>query len=257
MTSENQPERVQKILARAGVASRRAAEALILAGRVTLNGKTASLGDRGIAGRDAIEVDGIAVEPEGELAYFALNKPAGVVSTATDPQGRPTVLDQIPLDASRGLRLFPVGRLDMDSTGLILLTNDGFLANRLMHPRYGVPREYMVEVEPVPRPEDIARLRKGVRLEDGETGAAKASVVGTSGRMAQVDLVIHAGRKRQIRRTFEHLSYRVVSLNRVRIGSLGLGRLKPGESRELTGAEVRELYGQTGLEDWGKVKEGQ
>jgi 23S rRNA pseudouridine2605 synthase len=214
---------------------------------VTLNGQTASLGDRAIAGRDEVAVDGIPIEPEPERAYFALNKPAGVVSTATDPQGRPTVLEQLGEGAARGLRLFPVGRLDMDSTGLILLTNDGFLANRLMHPRYGVPREYLVEVEPVPRGEDMASLRKGVDLEDGNTGPAKVSVTGTRGRRAQVDMVIHAGKKRQIRRSLDHLGYSVVSLNRVRIGSLGLGGLRQGEYRELEGDEVRRLFGQTGL----------
>ena len=246
-SQEPQPERIQKILARAGLASRRAAEELILEGRVTLNGKKASLGDRALAGRDSLAVDGIELEPEPEPKYVALNKPAGVVSTVTDPQGRPTVLDALGEEAVAGRRLFPVGRLDMDSTGLILLTNDGFLANRLMHPRFGVPREYVVEVKPPPRREDLARLRKGVVLEDGDTGPARVSETGRSGGRALVDMVIHAGRKRQIRRSFEHLGFRVVTLNRVRIGNLGLGSLRPGTHRQLEATEVRELYKQTGL----------
>lgn len=241
------PERVQKILARAGIGSRRAAEDLIAAGRVSLNGTTASLGDRAVLGRDVIQVDGIEVSSEPELAYFALNKPAGVVSTVTDPQGRPTVLDALGEDARATGRLFPVGRLDMDSTGLILLTNDGFLANRLMHPRFGVPREYVVEVEPPPSRADLARLSKGVVLDDGLTGPARVSESGRLGGRALVDMVIHAGRKRQIRRSFDHFGYRVISLNRVRIGNLGLGSLKPGEHRELEASEVRSLYKQTGL----------
>ena len=219
----------------------------MLAGRVSLNGTTASLGDKAVSGRDVIEVDGIELSVEPELVYFALNKPAGVVSTVTDPQGRPTVLDALGEEAVAGRRLFPVGRLDMDSTGLILLTNDGFLANRLMHPRFGVPREYVVEVKPPPRREDLARLRKGVVLEDGDTGPARVSETGRSGGRALVDMVIHAGRKRQIRRSFEHLGFRVVTLNRVRIGNLGLGSLRPGTHRQLEATEVRELYKQTGL----------
>jgi 23S rRNA pseudouridine2605 synthase len=247
-SQEQQPERIQKILARAGLASRRAAEELILDGRVTLNGTTASLGDRALAGRDMVAVDGIELEPEPEPRYVALNKPAGVVSTVTDPQGRPTVLDALEEAGIDAPRMFPVGRLDMDSTGLILLTNDGFLAHRLMHPSFGVPREYMVEVEPVPGREDLSRLRKGLTLEDGETGPAKVSLVGSHKGRGQVDMVLHAGKKRQIRRSFDHLGYKVVSLNRVRIGNLGLGNLRPGKARELEPEEVRELYRQTGLE---------
>lgn len=214
---------------------------------MSLNGTTASLGDRAVLGRDVIQVDGIEVSSEPELAYFALNKPAGVVSTVTDPQGRPTVLDALGEDARATGRLFPVGRLDMDSTGLILLTNDGFLANRLMHPSFGVPREYVVEVEPPPTRADLARLSKGVVLEDGDTGPARVSESGRMGSRALVDMVIHAGKKRQIRRSFDHLGYRVVSLNRVRIGNLGLGQLKPGTHRRLAASEVRGLYRQTGL----------
>lgn len=245
---EGQQERVQKILARAGLASRRAAEALILEGRVSINGEVASLGDKADAATDRIEVDGIELDAEADRIYLALNKPAGVVSTADDPQGRPTVVEMVSGDVPRGTRVFPVGRLDMDSTGLILLTNDGFLAHRLMHPRFGVPREYLVEVTPVPRREDLARLRSGLTLDDGDTGPAKASLLGTHGSSGQVDMVIHAGKKRQIRRSFEHLGYKVVALNRMRIGCLGLGNLRQGAARLLRDDEVADLYRQTGLE---------
>jgi 23S rRNA pseudouridine2605 synthase len=213
-----------------------------------LNGRTVVLGDRAVLGTDELEVDGIVLETVPEPAYFALNKPPGVLSTVSDPQGRATVLDELD-DEARGVpRLFPVGRLDMDSTGLILLTNDGFLAHRLMHPAFGVPREYLVETKPVPTREHLAMLRKGVQLQDGDTGPAKVSLVGELGGRGQVDMVIHAGKKRQIRRSFDHLGYEVVSLNRVRIGSLGLGNLRQGDSRKLGEREVRELYRQTGLE---------
>lgn len=215
---------------------------------MTINGEVAALGDRADVAADVVEVDGVTLEAEPDPVYIALNKPGGVLSTASDPQGRQTVLELLPEDLVGGRRVFPVGRLDMDSTGLILLTNDGFLAHRLMHPRFGVPREYMVEVAPVPRRQDLARLRKGLSLEDGDTGPAKVSVVGEKEGRAQVDMVIHAGKKRQIRRSFDHLGYKVVSLNRVRIGGLGLGNLRQGDSRELSDGEVHGLYRQTGLD---------
>jgi 23S rRNA pseudouridine2605 synthase len=214
---------------------------------VTRNGVRVTLGDSAAPGVDVIAVDGIAVDTDVAPRYFALNKPSGVVSTTQDPQGRTTVLDLFDYELAGEIKPFPVGRLDMDSTGLILLTNDGFLANRLLHPRYEVPREYLVEVEPIPRKEDLARLRKGVNLDDGHTGPARVSLVGRSGGGGQVRMVIHTGKKRQIRRSFEALNYRVKALNRVRFGSLGLGSLKPGQYRELQPGEVRALYRQTGF----------
>lgn len=186
------------------------------------------------------------MEPGVEHRYFALNKPRGVISSVGDPQGRKTVMDLLDPALAGEHRLFPVGRLDMDSTGLILLTNDGFLANRLMHPKYMVPREYVVEVEPVPSPQDLSRLRKGVVLEDGDTGAARVSLVSKRGRRGQLRMTVKSGRKRQIRRSFEALGYRVRSLNRVRFGTVGLGNLRPGSHRELRPEEVRELYRLTG-----------
>lgn len=215
---------------------------------MTLNGKKATLGDKAVPGTDVISVDGIRVESCAPLAYFVLNKPKGVVSTTCDPQGRKMVLDLLPGEKTGDLRLFPVGRLDMDSTGLILLTNDGFLANRLLHPSFEVEREYLVEVEPVPGAGDIARLRKGIELEDGDTGPSRVSLLGRSGNRGQVRMVLHAGRKRQIRRSFARMGYTVVSLSRVRIGSLRIGSLPPGSHRELDFREVRELYRRTGLD---------
>lgn len=234
------------MLAAAGIASRRAAEQLIRDGRVTVNGRAVELGARA-SSSDTVAVDGVTIETGAPLRYFALNKPVGVVSTVSDPQGRPTVLDLLGEELGDA-RLFPVGRLDMDSTGLILLTNDGLLANRLLHPGYEVSREYLLEVEPVPRSGDLAALRKGLVLEDGDTGPARVSVLSRRGNRAQVSMSLHTGRKRQIRRSFAHLGYSVVSLSRVRFGSLGLGRLEPGGHRELTGEEVRELYRRTGWE---------
>lgn len=234
-------------MAKAGLTSRRAAEKLIADGRVTVNGEVAVLGDRALPDSDVIEVDGVRLEIQAEPVYIALNKPPGVVSTVSDGHGRPTVVSLVG-GIAKERRVFPVGRLDMDSTGLILLTNDGFLAHRLMHPSFGVPREYLVEVKPVPRRADLAALRRGVSLEDGDTGPARVSVVAEQGGTALVDIVIHAGRKRQIRRSFEALGCRVVTLNRIRIGRLGLGNLKQGEARELATEETRDLYRQTGLE---------
>ena len=220
---------------------------MILDGRVALDGETVSLGDKATPGIDDISVDGVSIETGAPLKYFALNKPLGVVTTADDPQGRPTVMDYLPEDVRSCHRLFPVGRLDMDSSGLILLTNDGFLANRLMHPSFEVTREYMVEVEPAPGREDLARLRKGIELEDGDTGPAVVGIRGRIDERAMVGMKLHTGRKRQIRRSFEHLGIKVHSLHRVRIGSLGLGSLRPGECRELDPKEVRTLYRQAGF----------
>lgn len=214
---------------------------------MTCNGETVTIGDKAVQGRDVLAVDGVAVPPEGPRRYIALNKPEGVVTTTSDPEGRKTVIDLLPGPLREECRVFPVGRLDMDSSGLILLTNDGFLAGRLLHPRYEVPREYVINVEPAPSNEDLARLREGVPLEDGNTGPAGVSVIGARGGVAQIRMTIHTGRKRQIRRSLEHLGYDVKRLSRVRYGSLGLGTLPPGQTRELEEREVRCLYRDTGL----------
>lgn len=229
------------------MASRRIAERLISEGRVTVNGNPAVLGDKAVVGVDRIEVDGAPVHTDVRLCYYALNKPRGVISTTFDDLGtRRTVLDLLDPSILSEYRIFPVGRLDMDSTGLILLTNDGILSNRLLHPSYEVTREYVVEVEPVPTPGDLARLRKGVDLEEGNTGPAKVSLVGSKRGRARVRMSLHTGKNRQIRRSFDLLGFKVITLNRVRFGSLGLGNLRSGEYRELSGSEVRELYRRTG-----------
>jgi len=241
-------ERIQKILARADIASRRASEALIAQGRVTVNGKKAVLGDKASWDKDDIRIDGIPIDKTCERKYLILNKPRGVITATFDSHRRKTVMDFVPEHIRERFRLFPVGRLDMDSGGLILLTNDGFLANRVTHPRYGVPREYLIEIEPVLTPKDVSVLRKGVDLEEGNTGPAEVSVVAVRGRRALVKMVIYTGRKRQIRRSFAQLGYKVYELSRVRIDSIHIGSLKTGEIRELTPEEVKMLYRATGID---------
>jgi 23S rRNA pseudouridine2605 synthase len=223
---------VQKILARAGLGSRRACETLIAAGRVRVNGVVATLGDRADAETDRIEVDGAAVGVRPGLVHYLLNKPRGVVTTASDPQGRPTVVGLVPAEP----RVFPVGRLDADTEGLLLLTNDGELANRLTHPSFGVDKEYLAEVEGRPGRGALRRLREGVELEDGPTAPAKVSLVG-----GLLRITLHEGRKRQVRRMCEAVGHPVRRLVRVRIGPIADHRLAPGEWRSLTQQEVRAL----------------
>ncbi|HXG76345.1 MAG TPA: pseudouridine synthase [Gaiellaceae bacterium] len=234
--------RLNAYLARAGVASRRRADELILAGRVRVNGAPGTLATRVRAG-DRVEVDGRPVEPQ-ELAYLLLHKPAGVVTTARDPHGRPTVVELVPAEP----RVVPVGRLDADTTGALLLTNDGQLAHRLAHPRYGVPKVYEVEVEGVPGREALARLRAGVDLEDGRTAPARVRVLARRGPSAVLELTLHEGRKHQVKRMCEAVGHPVRRLHRSRYADLGLDRLAPGEWRRLTGAEVRALRRAAGLE---------
>ena len=241
-TPPPEPERLQKVLARAGIGSRRASEALIRDGRVTVNGKVATLGDRVDPSKDVVEVDGGRVPLDPGLRYYVLHKPAGVVTTARDPQGRPTVADLYP----EGPRVFPVGRLDRETEGLLLLTNDGELANRLTHPRYGVEKEYLAEVEGDPNPEAIRRLMRGVELEDGMAKAASASRVAGSGGRAALRLVMTEGRKREVRRMLASVGLPVARLVRTRVGPIRLERLGPGETRELEPPEVAELYRASG-----------
>jgi 23S rRNA pseudouridine2605 synthase len=226
-------ERVQKILARAGVASRRASEELIAQGRVRVNGVVARLGDQADPEHDRIEVDGAPVGVRPGLVHYLLNKPPGVVTTASDPHGRPTVVELVPAEP----RVFPVGRLDADTEGLLLLTNDGDLAQRLTHPSFGVDKEYLAHVEGSPSRGAIRTLRAGVELEDGTTAPAKVSLVGD--RLLRI--TIHEGRKRQVRRMCEAVGHPVRRLVRVRIGPLSDRRLAPGEWRELEQHEVRAL----------------
>ncbi|HEX6165533.1 MAG TPA: pseudouridine synthase [Acidimicrobiales bacterium] len=226
-------ERLQKILAQAGLGSRRAAEELIAAGRVRVNGQVATLGTRADPETDTIEVDGAVVGLRQGLAHYLLNKPPGVVTTAADPQGRPTVVDLVPAEP----RVYPVGRLDADSEGLLLLTNDGDLAHRLTHPSFGVEKEYLAEVEGTPSRGALRQLRQGVDLEDGRTAPARVSLIGDH----TLRIAIHEGRNRQVRRMGEAVGHPVRRLVRVRIGPLSDRRLAPGEWRPLTQAEVRAL----------------
>lgn len=237
--------RLAKFLAHAGVASRRAAERIVADGRVTVEGKPVVDPAFGVEPGQAVTVDGKPVRSE-EHEYFMLNKPVGVVSTARDPQGRRKVVDLVP---ARG-RVYPVGRLDADSTGLILLTNDGELANRLTHPRFEIPKTYRATLRGrVGR--DFARLlRAGVELEDGRAGADAVKVLELKPRSSYVEITLHAGRKRQVRRMCEALGHRVTALERIRFGPLALGDLKPGAWRTLTKGELAKLNAAADQAGW-------
>jgi len=232
-------ERLQKILAAAGVASRRAAEDLIRAGRVTVNGAVATLGESADADRDAIALDGKPIQRE-PLEYWIVNKPRGVLTTVSDPQGRSTVID---LAQESTARLFPVGRLDLLSEGLVLLTNDGPLAHSLLHPSFGEEREYRVTVRGSIDRSTLRRISEGVELEDGLTAPARASAVrfDPETRTTRFALILVEGRKRQIRRMMRELGHPVVRLVRVRMGPLELGRLASGKARPLRARERRVL----------------
>lgn len=234
-------ERIQKILSQAGVASRREAERMITAGRVTVNGTPVTeLGAKADPARDRITVDGKPVTVEEQRVYILLNKPVGYVTTLKDPDGRPIVTDLL---KGVGVRVFPVGRLDYNTEGLLLLTNDGAWANRLAHPRHEVDKEYLVRVRGTVAKEQISRLERGVELDDGKTAPARAAVTKQSDNNSWVSITIHEGRYRQVRRMCEAVSLSVVRLRRVRYGSLALGELKIGEFRYLTPAEVKALDG--------------
>jgi 23S rRNA pseudouridine2605 synthase len=233
-------ERVQKILAQAGYGSRRSCEQLIEAGRVTVNGMRATLGAKADPLVDKIAVDTIPLKMPEPLVYYALYKPRFVLSTVTTPDARKTVMDLIQVSE----RVFPVGRLDYESEGLVLLTNDGELANRLTHPRYGHEKEYKVLVARKPDDMQLETWRRGVVLEDGyRTEPAQVRIESLSGKGAWLRIILKEGRKRQIRETGAQLGLPVVKIIRVRMGSLWLGALKPGEWRSLTADEVADLKG--------------
>jgi 23S rRNA pseudouridine2605 synthase len=226
--------RLAKFLAHAGIASRRAAEGIIREGRVTVGREIVLDPARDVDGSDDVRVDGAPAALEAEQVVYVVNKPAGVVSTAKDTHGRPVVTELV--DA--GVRLYPVGRLDADTTGLILLTNDGELANQLMHPRYEVPRTYIAKVHGgFVKNRALEQLREGVELDDGKTAPAQARQV----RPGVLELTIREGRKRQVKRMCEAVGHRVVSLRRVSFGPLELGRLAEGQSRQLTPKEIGAL----------------
>lgn len=236
--------RLQRALARAGFGSRRASEQLIVEGRVKLNGTVATLGDKVEPGQDEVQVDGVLVNLDPNVRYYALHKPRGVVSTMRDTHGREDIRGYLPTD---GPRVFPVGRLDRDSEGLMLLTNDGGLANRVLHPRYGVEKEYLAEVDGVPTDRQLARIRAGVQLDDGPARAKSARAAGHAGDRGAVRLVMTEGRKREVRRLLAAVGLPVTRLVRVRIGAVRLGRLAPGAHRALTIDEVRALSKAAGL----------
>jgi pseudouridine synthase len=241
--------RLQKLLSQSGVASRRAAEQLMREGRVSVNGQTVTeLGTKADAERDDIRVDGRRVRTAEPKRYLLLNKPRGYVSTRSDPQRRPTVIDLL-----KGVReyVYPVGRLDYDSEGLLLLTNDGDLAARLTHPRYGVERAYEARVRGVPDRRGMERLSKGIVIDGRRTAPAKArlrrAIDAASGPQAVVELTLREGRKRQARLMFEAIGHPVVRLRRVRIGPISDDRLKTGHWRELTRQEIQRLKKMAGL----------
>jgi 23S rRNA pseudouridine2605 synthase len=231
-------ERLQRALARAGFGSRRACEDLIVRGSVRVNGTIATLGDKVDAARDLVTLDGAPVNLDPDARYLKLNKPAGTVTTMRDPRGRPDIRSLLPAD---GPRVFPVGRLDRETEGLLLLTNDGDLANRLLHPSFEIEKEYLAEVRGAPTPEQVRRVRSGVELEDGPARARSVRLIDARGGRAQLQLVMTEGRKREVRRLLAAVGLPVARLVRVRVGPVRLGRLRPGQVRELTAEELLEL----------------
>lgn len=231
-------ERLQKLIAHSGLTSRRGAEEMIKAGRVTVDGSPAHLGQKVAADSAVVEVDGVRLPIRPDLVYYLVNKPVGVVSTVSDPHGRPTVIDLVPAEP----RVYPVGRLDADSEGLLLLTNDGDLTNLLSHPSHGVPKTYAVLVDGVPSAAEVRKLEVGVQLDDGPASALTARLLDTSRGRGRLEVVMGEGRKREVRRMCEAIGYPVIELFRTSIGPLRDPLLKSGSSRHLTVEEVRSLY---------------
>jgi pseudouridine synthase len=233
-------ERLQKLISQAGIASRRKAEELIEKGLVTVNGKTANLGDKADPEKDDIRVAGRRLKIQDQPRYILLNKKRGVVSTVSDPEGRPTVVDAISSKFKE--RVYPVGRLDYDSDGLIILTNDGDLTNRLTHPRYGCEKTYKVLVEGIPSEAILDRWRQGgLMLDTEKTAPCRIKILGTQDGNTWLRIIMREGKNRQIRRIAEMLGFPVLKLTRTHIGSIEIGALKPGQFRELTPLEVRSL----------------
>ena len=231
--------RLQKVIAEAGVASRRKAEEMIRQGRVTVNGRVVTQqGVRVDPQKDHVKVDGRHLKPAPPFVYVMLNKPRGHVSSLNDPAGRPTVADLL---GGVRLRVFPVGRLDFDSEGLMLLTNHGELAQALLHPRYHVPKTYLIKVKGVLTADQIAALERGVRLEEGMTSPAGVKKVRKAEQNSWLEVTIYEGRKHQVKRMLEAVEHPVIRLTRVRFGPLSLGQLAPGEYRYLTDREANAL----------------
>jgi pseudouridine synthase len=231
--------RLNKFLAQAGVASRREADRMITQGRVSLNGEMVeSLGTLIDEKTDKVRVDGKRIKSDTSHIYLLLNKPSGYLVTVKDPFQRPTIMDLLP---SLKKRIYPVGRLDFDSEGLLLLTNDGDLAHRLMHPRFRVKKEYLIMVKIKPDSSSLVRLEKGIYLDGKKTAPAKIRILSTTKRGTRIKVELHEGRKRELRRMFEAVGHNVLSLKRVSFGSLSLGGLKKGQWRYLTREELARL----------------
>jgi 23S rRNA pseudouridine2605 synthase len=240
MPQADTAERLQKVLAAAGVGSRRACEDLIFRRRVTVNGRVAKLGDKADPATDEIRVDGQRLVTDTKMVYLALNKPRGVVASLDDEKGRTELADFL---AQFRQRLHHVGRLDADSEGLLLLTNDGDLTNKLTHPSYGVPKTYLVEVSNGPLPRNVGRqLTAGVELSDGPARADSYRLVDAIGKSAQVEIVLHEGRKHIVRRMMEEVGFPVTRLIRTAVGPIRLGDLRPGGFRHLSNAEIGALF---------------
>jgi 23S rRNA pseudouridine2605 synthase len=234
----SEPARLQKLIAHSGITSRRGAEEMIKAGRVTVDGQRAHLGQKVVPESAVVELDGVRLPVRPDLVYYLVNKPAGVVSTAADPHGRPTLTGLVP----REPRVFPVGRLDVDSEGLILLTNDGDLTNLLTHPRHGVAKTYTVLVAGVPSVAEVQRLATGLELDDGFAAAQSTRLLDTTRNQARLEVVMAEGRKREVRRMCDAIGYPVIRLFRTAIGPLRDPTLRSGQARLLTVEEVRSLY---------------
>lgn len=231
--------RLQKILAQAGVASRREAEKIILAGRVKVNGQTVrELGTKADPEKDLIQVDGQKLSLSEKKVYYLLNKPTGYVTTMKDPQGRKTVADLI---SSIQERVYPVGRLDYDTSGLLLITNDGDLANALAHPKKEIGKCYEARVLGIPSEESLSSLEKGILLDDGMTAPAKVDLIKKERTKASIEITIHEGRNRQVRRMFEAIGHKVIKLKRSRLGPISIGNLPLGKLRSLTSKEIESL----------------
>lgn len=231
-------KRLQKILSEIGIASRRRAEEFIIEGRVTINGRTAALGMKADPERDHIKFDGKLIARPEPKVYLMLNKPRGVVTSLRDPEGRPTVKDYL-----KGVkyRVFPVGRLDYDSEGLLLLTNDGDFAQAILHPSRKIPKSYLAKVKGSPEDEEIKKLRAGIRLDDGLTAPAKLHKVRSTENNTWLEITIHEGRKRQVRRMLEQTGHPVLKLKRIRVNGIELGNLKSGEYRYLKPEEIAKM----------------
>ncbi len=231
-------ERLQKILAKMGIASRRAAEEIILEGRVTVNGQVATLGMKANPAKDHIKLDGkLLTKPEPKV-YLMMNKPKGVITTLSESEERPTVKDFL---KNIKYRVFPVGRLDYDSEGLLLLTNDGDFAHAILHPSKKIPKTYHVKIKGVLEDDKIEKLRKGVRLQDGITLPSKVKKLKKAEENSWIEITIYEGRKRQVRRMMDKIGHPVLKLKRIRIDGIDIGRLEPGEIRSLTAEEIRKI----------------